>query len=115
MKNNNHILQLNPQPFDSIKSGIKTIEMRLFDDKRQKITVGDIITFLNRKDNNQQIQVKVKALHRFNSFQELYKHFDKISLGYSPSDNAKPEDMEFYYSREDIIKYGVVGIEIEKI
>lgn len=33
------------RPFEKIKSGSKTIEMRLFDEKRQRISVGDFIEF----------------------------------------------------------------------
>lgn len=109
----NHILQLNSSPFESIQNRTKTIEMRLYDEKRQQIHVGDTITFLKREDNSQQIIVKVKALHRFISFDQLYQHFDKRVLGYKQNEVAKAEDMQFYYSQEDINKYGVVGIEIE--
>ena len=49
------------------------------------------------------------------TFTELYDKFDKIRLRYNKEDVAKPEDMEQYYSKEDIDKYGVVGIEINVI
>ena len=116
MKNiENHTLQLNDNPFYCIKNKTKTIEMRLFDEKRQKIKVGDTITFLNCNNHTQQVFTKVKALYKFADFTQLYKHFDKISLGYQENEIANPEDMKFYYSQEDINKYGVVGIEIEVI
>lgn len=35
-------MKLNNEPFNSIKSGMKTIEMRLNDEKRQKLNVGDV-------------------------------------------------------------------------
>ena len=46
-------------------------------------------------------------------FEELYKHFDKESLGYNKDDIANPKDMEKYYSIEEQNKYGVLGIEIK--
>lgn len=46
---------------------------------------------------------------------ELYKHFNKVSMGYKKSELADPKDMEKYYSKEEQAKYGVVGIEIELI
>ena len=36
-------------------------------------------------------------------------------MGYSEDEEAKPEDMELYYSKEEQEKYGVVGIEIQLI
>ena len=46
------------------------------------------------------------------NFEELYKHFDKISLGYAEDEIADPKDMEQYYPQDKQEKYGVLGIEI---
>ena len=40
-------MKLNAYPFEMIKSGEKTIEIRLFDEKRQQIKAGDKIVFTN--------------------------------------------------------------------
>lgn len=111
----NHIMNLNPAPFEMIKSGIKTIELRLFDEKRQKIKVGDSITFINTENPEDTLQTKVKALHLFESFDELYESLPLLKCGYTEEDvhTASPDDMEFYYSKEKQQNYGVVGIEIE--
>lgn len=109
-----HKMRLHNEPFCSIKNGTKTIEIRLNDEKRQIIKVGDTIEFENRV-NKEKINVRVIALHKFNNFGELYESFDKISLGYNEKDIADPSDMELYYSKEEQKKYGVLGIEIELI
>lgn len=41
-----HLMKLQPSPFEKIKDGTKTIEMRLFDDKRRKIQIGDTIILI---------------------------------------------------------------------
>ena len=105
---------LDDQPFNLIAVGMKTIEMRLYDEKRQMIKEGDFIEFVNRT-TNAAIVTKVKALHIYKSFEELYKHFDKTALGYLEDEEANPSDMEKYYSKEEQEKYGVVGIELEKV
>ena len=115
MEKENHILQLNDGPFESIKNRLKTIEMRLFDQKRKKIQVGDIIKFVKRSNNADFIFARVKNLYLFNDFKTLYKNFDQSSLGYKSQQTARPEDMAQYYSENEIEKYGVVGIEIEVI
>lgn len=107
-----HKMNLNAEPFNSIKNGYKTIEMRLYDEKRRLINTGDFIEFTN-KITNENISVKVIKLHLFNNFEELYKKFDKISLGYKENDIANSNDMNVYYSNEEQEKYGVVGIEIK--
>lgn len=108
-----YYMNLNPEPFASIKAGTKTIEMRLLDEKRQSLKEGDCIIFVNREDINQVVMTKIIKLHKFASFEELYRNFDKKVLGYKEFETAKPSDMSKYYSSEDIKKYGVLGIEIE--
>lgn len=48
----NHMMYLTPSPFKKIKEGHKTIELRLYDEKRKMISVGDTITFTNTVDSN---------------------------------------------------------------
>lgn len=112
---NTHIMNLNTEALVLIKNGIKTIEMRLFDEKRKEILIGDSIIFISTEDVSTHLKVRVKGLYRFDSFDGLYKVFDKIKLGYSENDFAHPTDMEAYYSKDKIKEYGVIGIEVEII
>ena len=109
-----HEMRLHNSPFNLIKSGTKTIELRLNDEKRSLIKVGDKIEFTNRI-TEEKIVVEVINLHNYDSFFELYKHFDKVSMGYDKDEEADPKDMEQYYSKEEQDKYGVLGIEIKLI
>lgn len=109
-----HQMKLNEGPFNSIKAGTKTIEMRLYDEKRRKIKVGDNIEFTNRV-TGETVIATVLSLHVFNSFEEMYNAFDKLSIGYAENEIANPHDMRQFYSDEDIAKYKVVGIEIKLV
>lgn len=108
-----HRMRLDCEPFDKIDSGKKTIELRLYDEKRRRIRVGDAIRFECTLDEDA-AYVEVKALHVFPSFKELYRTLPLTACGYEETAlaDAKPEDMDRYYSREEQEKYGVVGIEI---
>lgn len=99
------------ESFIKIKNKTKTIEMRLCDEKRSLISIGDIIEFTNTK-TNEILECVVVNLHKYKYFSELYKHHNKISIGYSENEIANPVDMLTYYSAENIEKYGVVGIEL---
>lgn len=107
-------MNLNNEPFNQIKAGTKTIEIRLNDEKRQLLKEKDLIEFTNRT-TLETILVEIVKLHQFANFDELYKHFDKVSLGYDEDDIADSKDMEKYYSKEEQERYGVVGIEIKRI
>ncbi len=108
-----HIMRLQKAPFENIKNKTKTIEMRLNDEKRSHIKKGDIIIFLLQENYEQAIKTRVKEIHKFKDFEELYMQFDKTQIGYKESEEANPHDMEQYYNKAQIDKYGVVGIEIE--
>ena len=107
-----HKMYLNDRPFNRIKAGIKTIELRLNDEKRQLLKENDLIEFTNR-ETLEDIIVEIEGLYKYPNFEELYKHFDKISMGYDKDDIANPEDMEQYYSKDKQNKYGVVGIKVK--
>lgn len=109
-----HSMKLDKGPFESIASGTKTIEMRLYDEKRQRLREKDIIEFLNI-ENGEKVITQVVRLHIYPSFEDLYKLFDKISLGYKENETAIYTDMEKYYLKDNIKKYGVVGIEIKLV
>ena len=108
-----HYMKLGEKPFTAVRSGNKKIEMRLYDEKRRKLSVNDTVVFTS-VENGGQITAEIKALHVFDSFMQMYGAFSAIDLGYSECDakNASYTDMYEYYSVEDERKYGVVGIEI---
>lgn len=97
-----------------IDNGSKTIEIRLNDEKRQKIKVNDLIEFTNIS-TQESIKTIVLDLYRYSSFEELYRDFDKTKLGYKSYENASYSDMQKYYSKEKENKYGVLGIRIKKL
>ena len=107
-------MKLNDVPFETIKNGTKTIELRLYDEKRRKIKIGDTICFKGKAST---IKAIVKALHIFRNFDELYAALPLDKCRYTADElaTASPEDMLEYYTKEQIEKYGVVGIEIEVI
>lgn len=105
-------MNLHPGPFELIKSGHKDIEMRLYDERRKGIKIGDTILFTNNQ-TQEQLSVEVINLYRFDNFEELYAQFDKTKLGYREDENANPKDMEKYYSLDKILRHGVLAIEIK--
>ena len=78
------------------------------------LCVGDEIEF-TCVESGERLSKKVKALHVFSSFSELYAALPLEKCGYTEENigSASPSDMEEYYSREEQSRYGVVGIELE--
>lgn len=107
-----HKMKLQDSPFRKIQKGLKTIELRLYDEKRKKVQVGDQIEFTNLEDRKQKLLTRVIALHLFDSFDELFRALPAEAMGYNKDQIPKAEDMERYYSKEEQALYGVIGIEI---
>ena len=105
-------MKLKPTPFMCVKSGTKDIEMRLNDEKRRLVRVGDKIRFTNTQ-TGETLTVLVVNRHEYPTFAELYAQFDKTRLGYFPWEEANPEDMSQYYPDGQIKHFGVVGLEIQ--
>ena len=109
-----HNMKLQPQYYNYILNGTKRIEIRLYDEKRQQIKIGDIIKFIKEPNLDESIEAKVIGLIRYNSFSEMFKDFD-ISL---LADKRITKDelinaLEQFYTKEEQQKYGVLGIRIE--
>lgn len=54
-----HNMGLFEIPFNSIKSGKKTVEVRLYDNKRRKVKLGDTIKFTKVPESDETITVEV--------------------------------------------------------
>jgi len=96
-----------------MKSGTKRIELRLYDEKRSKIKIGDTITFLKEPDLKESFEAKVIELLRYPSFEELMKDY---SIDVLASKEMKKEDLlnelEKFYTKEKQKKFGVIGIRV---
>ena len=112
-----HYMKLHAAPFEMIKSGKKIYELRLYDEKRRQIAVGDEIVFTERGNASRNIRCSVVGLHVFPSFKELYSSLPLLLCGYAEENisSASYLDMEQYYSAEEQREFSVVGIEISLI
>jgi len=108
-------MHLKEKPFLSIWEGNKTIELRLYDEKRRNVKVGDQIEFDNLSNSGQLIIVNVIAVYVFESFAKLYEKLPLQKCGYAPDEVqvTSASDMNEYYSTEQQRENGVVGIEFE--
>ena len=110
-------MKLKPDPFLAIAMDQKTIELRLYDEKRQALNVGDQILFIRIPKIDYAILVEITELHLFANFKELYNTLDLRKCGYAEEtiNNASPADMDKYYSPDEQSQFGVVGIEFKRL
>ena len=102
-------MKLNEEPFERMKNGTKTIEFRLFDEKRQQIKIGDQIEFSKLPDLQEKLLVDVIELYREDTFENLFRkiYIDEEEIA------RKTKGMYEIYSPEKEKQYGVLGIGIK--
>ncbi|WP_441294184.1 ASCH domain-containing protein [Bacillus sp. FJAT-27225] len=64
---------LHEEYFQSIIEGKKKVEVRLNDEKRRKIRVGDTIEFIKIPEQDETLTVQVTELREYKTFYEMYK------------------------------------------
>ena len=110
-----HKMSLREAPFRAVASGRKTVEMRLFDAKRQVICAGDEIEF-SLVGGHESVVAEVVGVRYFPTFDGLYAalipELGAAALGYGEGEIPHPADMLDYYSEDAVARCGVVGIEI---
>ena len=68
-----HKMKLKEEPFENIKNETKTIEFRLYDEKRQKVKIGDKIEFSKLPGLQEKILVDVVDIYKNKTFRELFE------------------------------------------
>ena len=102
-------MKLNENPFERIKNGTKTVEFRLYDEKRQQIKIGDKIEFSKLPDLQKKLLVDVIELYREDTFKKLFlKLYNDESKA-----TEKANGMYEIYSPDKEKQYGVLGIKIK--
>ena len=111
-----HTMHLSEFPFSNVLAGYKTCDLRVYDEKRQKVRPGDEIRYYNLDDSGAYVDVVVVGVSVFRKWRDLYDELNLLKCGYKAKDLpfAKPDDMyDYYESKADEEKYGVCGIHFQ--
>lgn len=99
------IIHLDSDIFDLVNNGTKTIEGRVNDEKRRKLSIGDRLIFVNREDDNNIIESIVEDLIYFDNFEEMVEKFDiKYLYKESYTKNDYLDLIKRFYKDEEIKK-----------
>lgn len=107
-------MKLHDKYYNYILKGTKRIEIRLNDEKRRQIKIGDRVRFLKLSNINEYFEVTVVDLLKFKSFEDLINNYD-ISL---LSDKSMTKEelinvLKNFYTKQEEKEYGVLGIVFE--
>ena len=110
----NYEMKLQPEFYYYILHGTKRIEIRLFDEKRKLIKIGDTIKFLKEPELNESFCAKVIELLRYETLEDLLNDFDiSVLADKSMTKEKLTKIIEQFYTKEKQAQYGILGIRIE--
>ena len=110
-----HTMGLQEKYYNLIQYGTKEYEIRLNDEKRQKMNNGDFIAFQKEPERKDTFLVEIADKEYYQNFQELF-HFisiDKLA-DKSASEESLLSDLEKFYPIEQQKEYGTVAIKLNK-
>lgn len=110
-----HEMKLDREPYEKMKSGSKTVELRIFDDKRRCLEIDDIVIFTERKGNDRKIATRITALYRYRTFEKLFSEIAPAKCGFAKHDSIEDavKHMRGYYPLEKELETGILGIRVE--
>lgn len=112
-----HIMKLYADAFEQMKSGKKTREYKINDEKRRRLSVGDTIEFFKIPGQVESITVIVKGLRQYDDWYSCYGEFfnEDLSDYYSSIEEAINDTYENWWTKEKEQKYGCLVIEIGSV
>lgn len=109
-----YIMKLNPKYFEFMKNGTKRIEIRLNDEKRKNLKIGDVIVFQKESELKEELYTQIVNLRVKRNFKELIENLEISEYSdKSESEENFLHDLYKFYTKEQEEKYGVVGIQIK--
>ena len=109
-----HKMKLSPDEMESLRSGSKSYELRLYDDFHSSLRVGDNIQFSNTQNPRDRISARILQLLVSKNFTELFKKMPAAlcGCGFNPT-GTSAEELDTIYPMSEQEKWGVVGIRLE--
>lgn len=103
-----HDMRVDSAYFDLIKTGKKSAELRVNDEKRRHIMPGDKIRFLSRADAAATITRDVTKKFTAPNFQKLLQQLPVTALG-GINEEVQLQELKKIYSAEEETAWGVVA------
>ena len=104
-------MNLSEPHFTNMKNKIKTVEIRLYDEKRKSLKKNDYIIFVKRENKSKTFKRKIKDIRIFYSFEKAIKHAKLKNC--LPGIRTYKQGVELYYSfpnYKKLEKKGVIAL-----
>ena len=100
-------MHLDEQSFYAVASGQKTVELRLYDEKRQRLSPGDRIEFTYLAGS---VKVEITDLIRAPEFSGFSLE-TLCKAGFKDIKASEVDDyMRRYYTKKEVVRFGALAI-----
>lgn len=111
---NSVVMRLEKEPFDLLKSGKKLWEIRLNDDKRKGIGVGDEIVFMRRPELEERLPMIVEEKVPFTNVQRLLDKIDHAEIGNYENELEFIQQLMTHYTPGEMMEKGLIAFKVRK-
>lgn len=108
-----YVMNSNYISFNKMKNGERSVEVRLFDKKRQQLKIGDIIEFVNI-ETKEKLLTQLKGIAIFENFSDMVDYLTPQLLGY-PNKEELILRFERLYPVDMVARFNIVGLFIKNI
>lgn len=110
-------MRIDRKSFDRMKTGEKIWEIRLNDEKRKTIAVGNQIVFMRRPELEERLPMIVEEKLFFSDVQRL---LDKVPLKEIVAVETMSEvewiqDFMTHYRPEEVVRDGIVALKVKRV
>lgn len=109
-KASSYKIEVTKEEFKKIKKGKQTLIIRLNDEEIQRIKKKDKVVIKGKIDR---FKKEVKGTYIYPNLDDLINSVSKKELGYKKKDITDYDNLIKDYKKEDIKKYGILGIELK--
>lgn len=107
-----HKMKIREVYFNKIKSGEKIYEIRLNDEKRRLIDVGDVLVLKKEPELDEELVTEVKDLIYFQSFDEMVNTLPIKKIGFENMDKESVKKFIINFTAEKM-KINTVSLQLK--
>lgn len=109
-----HTIKVKEKYYNLIKNKEKIYEVRLYDNKRKQMKIGDIIKIFKEHKLVESLNAKIIDLVFFKSFEEMANALPSKQIGFDGWEiNDIIKEYHKFYTAQEEQKLGVVAIKIQ--
>lgn len=109
---NSVVMRLEKKPFELLKSGKKVWEIRLNDDKRKCVGVGDEIVFMKRPELEERLPMIVEEKVPFTNVQRLLDKIDLSEIGDYGNELEFIQQLMTHYTPGEMNEKGLIAFRV---